>query len=285
MTTAQWLIKSGFNDDAGLRIWGTTLNQKLTALGLVQTADTGQINWNTATFPANSYVPGYEIWRFDDALQATAPIVFKLRYYHYGFGAVPPQLVLSVATGSDGAGNLTGVTSGEIGVSNNGTASGPSLMCYGSMVNGKLSIALNPTAASVETFFAIHRTNDANGDPTATGCIIVTRGNVTNANAWVTCLNFPNAVRTQSNVQNYNALQLGNLAATPVGTSYRGSILVGAYPQALAHIGLFGFIEGMFAQGATFKATLFGSTEHTYIAMPGLLVYLCSTQRIAMLWE
>jgi hypothetical protein len=284
MTTAQWQTRIDVSTDAHFRAWGVAFDAALTSLGLVKTSDTGQVDWNTATWTAN-VVNGYEVWRFNDALQATAPIFLKFRFYRSGFGGVPPMLFVTVGTGSNGSGTLTGTTTAEVSASNNQNPATTYAVHYASMVNGKFSLAMAPASGSNETFLLVHRTNDSAGDPTATGCIIVYRGNVTNALAWITCINFVTPAVTQTQVQGYNAIQLGNLAATAIGTNYRGSILVGAYPQALPHIGVVGYIEGMYAQGATFKATPFGATEHTYIAMQGSLVYLCSTQRIAFLWE
>lgn len=61
--------------DAAFRTWGLAYNAKLAAAGLVQTADTGQIDWATVlAATAINTVQGYEIWRFDDALQATVPV-------------------------------------------------------------------------------------------------------------------------------------------------------------------------------------------------------------------
>lgn len=82
----------------------------LTAAGFPQTSDTGQVDWTTVTAPATAtYAPQYEIRRFDDAAQATAPIFMKLMY---GYGTVAawqnPAISWQFGTGSDGAGNLTG---------------------------------------------------------------------------------------------------------------------------------------------------------------------------------
>jgi hypothetical protein len=40
---------------------------QIAAMGLVQTSDTGQINWVTVARPALNTIAGYEIWRFNDA--------------------------------------------------------------------------------------------------------------------------------------------------------------------------------------------------------------------------
>jgi hypothetical protein len=95
---------------------GAALNALLTSVGLTQTSDTGQINWATNTTYVNtswntSY--GYEIWSFNDSLQATAPIFIKIEYGNVSTqsGAVRGDIGtwVTVGTGSNGAGTITGV--------------------------------------------------------------------------------------------------------------------------------------------------------------------------------
>lgn len=81
---------------------------------LVKTADTGQVNWATVTtLPANNAIRDYEIYRFNDALQATAPIFIRVDHVSWpiqGGTERFAQLQFTVGTATDGAGNLRGVT-------------------------------------------------------------------------------------------------------------------------------------------------------------------------------
>lgn len=96
--------------DAEFRVWGTEVNAALAALGWLQTADTGQVNWTTATRPTlSNQKAGYEIWRANDALASQAPFYLKLTYGSCG-GASRPRIWVQMGTGSDGAGNLTGAS-------------------------------------------------------------------------------------------------------------------------------------------------------------------------------
>jgi hypothetical protein len=93
---------------AQFRAWGSAISTAIGVQGLVQTADTGQINWTTVAAPSGTNTAmGYEIWRFNDSLQSSAPVFLKLEY-----GSGPnvrlPQMWVTVGVGSDGAGNLTG---------------------------------------------------------------------------------------------------------------------------------------------------------------------------------
>lgn len=95
------------SNDADFRAWGSGIAAQIAAMGLVQTADTGQINWATVARPAVSTNAGYEIWRFADSLQATKPVFIRL---DYGIATVAdrPRFAIRVGTATDGAGTLTG---------------------------------------------------------------------------------------------------------------------------------------------------------------------------------
>jgi hypothetical protein len=94
-------------DDATFRAWGSGIAAQISAMGLVQTSDTGQINWATVARPAINSLAGYEMWRFNDALQATKPVFIRLDY-RIASVADRPALQPRVGTATDGAGTLTG---------------------------------------------------------------------------------------------------------------------------------------------------------------------------------
>jgi len=97
-----------WNNDADFRTWGLGINAQFAAIGLIQAPDTGQINWTTVLRPAGSNVfAGYEIWRFNDSLQATKPVFIKIEYGS-GNNAVRVGLAFTVATATNGAGTMTG---------------------------------------------------------------------------------------------------------------------------------------------------------------------------------
>jgi hypothetical protein len=93
--------------NAEFRAWAQGIHDGLASFAdLTQTADTGQINIATANRPAANGVAGYEVWRFNDAMQATMPVFFKLEY---GIDNSPtlPQLIITIGKGSNGAGTIT----------------------------------------------------------------------------------------------------------------------------------------------------------------------------------
>lgn len=93
--------------DAEFRAWVAAVIAQLNAIGLVQTADTGQIDTATVTRPGGTNTQaGYAVFRFDDALQSSKPVFLR-----FGFGTGSsvnnPSLWLTLGTATDGAGNLS----------------------------------------------------------------------------------------------------------------------------------------------------------------------------------
>lgn len=163
--------------DAQFRAWAQGIHDRLAAAGFVQTADTGQIDLSTVTAPALATTPqGYEIWRFDDALQATAPIYFKIEYGSGVSLATNPGIWLTFGTGSDGSGGISGPASTRQAITWTAYATNP-LDCYWSYDTGRFacSLGVGGTGASTSncTFFAFERTKDASGNDTSTGLLVL----------------------------------------------------------------------------------------------------------------
>jgi hypothetical protein len=91
---------------ATLRTLGGALSAALASAGMVKTTDTGQINWTTVTWVTGLQTWGYEVWRFNDTLQATKPVFVRLVYSQTS-SANALQVTAQVGTATDGAGNLT----------------------------------------------------------------------------------------------------------------------------------------------------------------------------------
>lgn len=96
-TAAQW------------QTWGQNLAAGFAGVGLVQTTDTGQVSWTTVgsgAAPGVSVLIGYEIYKFNDTLQATAPVFIRVEYRTTATTALG-YLQISVGRGTNGAGTLT----------------------------------------------------------------------------------------------------------------------------------------------------------------------------------
>ena len=173
------------------RRWGKAISDGVRAVGLVQTADTGQINWATVAAPTSGSavgtVQGHEIWQFDDALQATAPIFVKIEYGARVATAFP-EMWVTLGCGSDGAGNVTGILAprraGTVRSSAWGTAGfrGDAIEpIYISSDGSSLCIAPRTGALGAGSpvhvpTFVIDRSRDSSGAATAAGGVILTAG-------------------------------------------------------------------------------------------------------------
>jgi len=164
MTTQTWTTNVDHTTDAGFRAWGSELSSKFLAAGLTQTADTGQVNWVTVLRPAINTDGGYEVWRFNDTQQATAPIFIKVFYGTAGT-ATFPRIRIQVGTASNGTGTVSGTGSANtITITANTAISAVtnyvSYLCYAPGFLG-LSWKVGGTATANEHYalFAIGRCN------------------------------------------------------------------------------------------------------------------------------
>lgn len=106
-TTFQQNIQPTNSTDALFRLWAVFLRDAILS-GLVQTADTGQMDFTTVLAPTAANVKkGYIIARMDDALQATKPVYVRI---DFGSGNVTnsPGIWIQIGTGTNGAGTISG---------------------------------------------------------------------------------------------------------------------------------------------------------------------------------
>lgn len=176
MATATANLTPTNASDATFRAWGSGISAQLAAMGLVQTGDTGQINWTTVLTPAAvSTSQGYEIWTFNDTLQATAPIYIKIEYGSGITAAANPGLWFTFGTGSNGAGTLTGPISTRQTLTSTAYATN-ALTCYFSGDTNRFSASLfvQGVGATISNcqYFAFERTKDATGADTDLGLLV-----------------------------------------------------------------------------------------------------------------
>lgn len=147
------------------------------ALGWVQTADTGQISPATTARPtASNQFVGYEMWRMDDALQATKPVFARVEYRSGGGSPNIFVLGITLGAGSDGSGNIVGPFRPilYVGGGNNMTND---MQCFGSAAADRITLAMGLTgaAAGQTMVFALERTRDSTGATTGAGLIMFRR--------------------------------------------------------------------------------------------------------------
>lgn len=171
MTNSAFTATPYQSNDAGFRAWGSAVSAGLAAVGMVQTADTGQINWTTVVRPGASTDAGYEIWKFNDTLQATVPIFLKMSY---GSGSSPvyPRVTAIVGSVTDGAGTLSGVgltAPYQISYTNAGDLNARDCWVSSDGSGLALTIFSNSTNTQARGFLIIDRFRDATGTPVSDG--------------------------------------------------------------------------------------------------------------------
>lgn len=297
MTTQSWSTRIRHDSDATFREWGLEFNTKLAAAGLVQTADTGQINWTTVLRPGAGVDAGYEVWRFNDALQATAPIFFRIAYGTFG-DATAPRMRFTVGTGSNGSGTITGtaLTIQRDVHQDSGQVTDVARQSYLCVVAGFFGFNWKAGSGPTEASFFICRTCDSNGAPTAVGAMV--HWGIGNSGA----ITARQSLRFAAPAQAFTAQTLvaaGALGMNPQcptssqsGTDIQVFLGWTITPTAIPLFGVCGVLRSELNTGGTFQATLVGSTPRTYITLndpagPFGQVTVASDGglNIAMLWE
>lgn len=278
--------------DAQFRAWVQWYITAITSVGMVQTADTGQINTSTVVKPAAiNTVSGYAVFRFDDALQATAPIFIKVEFGSGGHIDVP-NLYLTVGKSTDGAGTVGGVLLartrlGQVGAT--ATASTTAYASYASGGSSRLTVvpapSYNATAGPTPAWFIIERSRDSTGAATDAAIAVIHPGSAGTVSVGVlssaTAAGLPAAVAINyaTGAQNVGVVPVivpytvngttlatdSSLSAGSIGPVFPWVMLAPAAApwQALAGVS---FPAGDNPSGL-FTTTLYGA-ERTLLSMP-----------------
>ncbi len=276
MTTAAWSTVLDQSSDAGFRAWGSELNTKFGSVGMVQTADTGQINWSTATRTASTNTAvGYEIWKL-----SSGNLYFKIEYGTGQTASTSPSMWLTVGTGSNGSGTLTGQlsTRTQVGTGTNPTSTVTNYQSYLCATANYFAlswkIASSGTANRARTFYGVCQTVDATGAATTVGYLVA-----------LTTTNSSIAVQAVATTAAVTGTQIGTSGASPnvmfiplVQATPANSLdgagnnqaflwwhsIFGTCPMTpLLHMA--SVLATDLAVGATASMTLVGSTPHTYL--------------------
>lgn len=211
MATDRRLLPAFLSNDADFRSWGSGIAAQLAAVGMVQTADTGQINWGSATRPAAGAYAGYEIWRFNDEIHLTAaPVYLRIQYGTTSGAQDRPALRVQTGVSTNGAGTLGTQTSTTYTVEvNNSKGAGAMLYSYASGDGGRLTLATNIDLSSSNfgMLICLDRTRGTNGVPTAEGLLKYTQSTFSTCQ-W-SLHNFGGAVVSSSNASSMSAINPG----------------------------------------------------------------------------
>lgn len=258
----------------------------VTQLGLTQTADTGQmaVPCVTAAPSAASQSAGYYVFRFNDSLQATAPIFLKVEFGSGASGAAYPFMWITVGTGSNGSGTINGVAMTRVAAAG-GVAVGQSTTNYNSYYSyvpaqGFLGLSMKNGMASTNEAtmgFMIFRSVNASGAPTADSIHLLTNSGTANGTSSSGTLQIIN--------NNTGALQTLTTPTSwgiiPFSTSYSQEGTVAMVFPVFQYLGSaaapgFGITNAMalginneINVGATAAVTILGTLSLTYLNVGG----------------
>lgn len=301
MTTSTFTTAISHASTTTFRVWGLELSNALTAVGFIKSGDTGQINWATVTRPAVNVSGGYEIRYLNDSLHGTAPIYMKIEYGTNTTGAAYPAMWVTIGTGSNGSGTITGTTIAReeivLGLYplDSTVATKTSFVC---MVTGCVWIAhkCKNRSTSFPVFsWMLCRTWDSSGAATADGMVFYrpSTSGVT-YNTYATVYMFATGYTDGSDPAS-TGIYGGQCAFMPYGMLNKATIVSGVpgdYQVArhytitptispLVPIVDCSIIDGV-TQGTTFTCTPVGATSRTFITVE----YMFSAySQQGMIWE
>lgn len=270
MTTQSWSTVVDHTSDAAFRTWGLELNTKLGAAGALQTADTGQINWSTVVRGSANTAAGYEIWKLP-----TGNLYFKIEY---GTASTSnPALWVTIGTGSNGSGTLTGQLSTRSGLGmTNGTSLNSTTTNYTSylcVTNSFVGLAWKcgnsaNRGDSPVAMFSAGLTVDSTGTPTSVGYYFGAQVYVASASSYYYIQSVRTAATAQSRSQTNGYCCIpGQPASSSDGTNNQAYLHWLDMPGVQAALFSCTVRRGEVLQGNTFSAALVGTTPHTYICI------------------
>jgi hypothetical protein len=262
MTTTTWASIVDQSTDAAFRVWGLEFAAKLAVVGLVQTADTGQINWVTVNRAGANTAAGYEIWRFADST-----IYMKIEYGSGGANT-NPNMWITVGTGSNGSGTITGQTNTRSTFVNTSlpTSGVTVLTSYMCAVADAFSVAWKLSGSTiVGATLVVGKTVDGTGVATSTGFgVLRQQGNAQ--------LSFQ-SVRTASTATTFTDATTmylctpGNPTSTDVGSNKQAYEIWLNVPEVIPFNWANGVLLTEAPRGTSLVVAMTGTTTHTYLAI------------------
>jgi hypothetical protein len=296
MTTVNWSTVIDHTSDAGFRAWGSEFNAKLTAAGLVNTADTGQINWTTVTRPGTSTNGGFEIWKLNDSLFGTAPVYFRFDY-GTNTGANTPRIQVTMGTATNNSGTLSGTASIAAFTATQNTAPASTVVAYQSYICVKegffgLIWKVGAVAAnSAYTHLMFARSADSSGTPTVTGAILFCYQS-TSTLAKIQAMRFAATAAIYTAVANTSSLPIVIPGQPASSLDDSGNSQIWLWWMTTPTVRpVFGFATANAAEvvaATTMTVALVGSTARTYIGTyitGNVEASGASGYRMIMLWE
>ncbi len=249
--------------DAAFRAAAQQWHDALSAVGLVQTSDTGQINLTTVAKPgAANASAGYEIWGFADTLQATVPVYIKIEYGTSG-GANLFGIWITTGASTDGAGTLGTIKTNRIQMQTTSVGSTTPWKCWVSGSTSRCTIAMyvdsgGTNYASVAT---VERILDISGNDTALGAVQATAlRNASSTSQVITPSgNQPAALAELGLVMPFSSSAWANGADV-----YTGPVFPVGWGVKPPLTGMLGYFGGDITTGVTQTISVYGNNRTYY---------------------
>ena len=300
MTTYQSSINLQHTTDIEFNHWVNRFVDGLTAIGMVQTADTGQTSFGSPLIPipGTNTDAGFQIWRFDDAQHAAGnPLICR---FDFGTDATAGDAAIDITVGTttDGAGTMTGSVADTFELHSNlapaTPKTGPIFMCHAEgflgIYFGKGAMS-NPAQPRIAWFTGfVCRSTDADGVPDSEAFFITTQhlgGGQTGV--YEQCPAHQSVDYASGTV--HGVVAVGNGVNPPFGFLPSSNFLSNntatneAADGSIAIFPCFGVNPHPFPvpqlvwgwaidipENLTFTATPVGTTQHTYMAQSGMLM-------------
>lgn len=260
--------------DAAFRAWGANISSHLADGGLVNVSN--NIDWATVTTPGViNTKAGYEVWRFADALQATAPVFFKLEY---GAGATVNQPRLHFQLGSGSHAGNTSLMTGPLSPANTYrvalTANSTNVEhCYFSSNTSYFNtwMFMNKDAAVLATAtrtmgLSLERTKDATGADTGEGVLITCYDN-TNLSTGIWDCKLGMLLSGANVLENPTPIFVPGLGTGATGANVAVYPIFHAIGNAFHNpcLALLGYFNADITVNTTATVSVYG-TNHTYMA-------------------
>lgn len=306
MTTATTNAVLDYSTDTGYRNLIIDFHNLISTAGLVQTSDTGQVNTTTVTRTTGPTPNAYSIWR-----NPNSTMYFKFQFGNLGInGNTQPGMMMQVGEGSSGAGALTGAVSTAAYMTNGSSSTVVSTSTpytsYCCVTNDFFGLIWKASArwvgsgsvsawascaafksvtlaqaVTTEAFMLLRNTRDAASPSTLSGA---------------TMQSVDRSPATTYAITDSFCIIPGATASQPTdGLDSSGNNIIymhwGNGPGPIPSLFTCTVRSGVVADLATFSATLFGSTAHTYIMVGnqgagwGDGFGTNPNYKIAMLWE
>lgn len=176
MASQQLFLVCDSSTLANFKQWAQAVSAWMSTCGYTQTSDTGQVNWSSIASVPGSGAYVYEIWASNDGLTT---YYLKIEYGNVS-GTNCPGLAVTMGTGSNGSGALTGFVTQRVQVcASSYTPSSTTLQyeCDFSGGAGRLCVLMwrNGTV-NQQQFFAVERSVNSTGAYTGTHVTILFAG-------------------------------------------------------------------------------------------------------------